>query len=52
MLMVSPVKKTVCFVGKQEQCTSLFGFFTKRTCIAARNSSRSKHGVFERAKKD
>ena len=53
MLMLVSVKKPFVFVGKQELVKiPLFGFFYKRTCILVdRNSSRSKHGVFERAQK-
>jgi 1-acyl-sn-glycerol-3-phosphate acyltransferase len=40
-------------VGKKELSKiPLFGFFYKRTCILVdRKSSKSKHGVFERAQK-
>ena len=53
MLMLVTVKKPFVFVGKQELSKiPLFGFFYKRTCILVdRTSSRSKHGVFERAQK-
>ena len=53
MLMLVSVKNPFVFVGKQELVKiPLFGFFYKRTCILVdRNSSRSKHGVFERAQK-
>ena len=53
MLMLVTIKKPFVFVGKQELSKiPLFGFFYKRTCILVdRASSRSKHGVFERAQK-
>ncbi len=53
MLMLVSVKKPFVFVGKKELVKiPLFGFFYKRTCILVdRTSSRSKHGVFERAQK-
>ncbi len=53
MLMLVTIRKPFVFVGKQELSKiPLFGFFYKRTCILVdRNSSRSKHGVFERAQK-
>jgi len=53
MLMLASVDKPFVFVGKQELAKiPLFGFFYKRTCILVdRNSSKSKHNVFERAQK-
>ena len=53
MLMLVTIKKPFVFVGKKELVNiPLFGFFYKRTCILVdRTSSRSKHGVFERAQK-
>ncbi|MDD5151199.1 MAG: lysophospholipid acyltransferase family protein [Flavobacterium sp.] len=53
MLMLVTIRKPFVFVGKQELSKiPLFGFFYKRTCILVdRTSSRSKHGVFERAQK-
>ena len=53
MLMLVTVRKPFVFVGKKELVKiPLFGFFYKRTCILVdRSSSRSKHGVFERAQK-
>ncbi len=53
MLMLVTIKKPFVFVGKKELSKiPLFGFFYKRTCILVdRGSSRSKHGVFERAQK-
>jgi len=53
MLMLVSVRKPFVFVGKKELSKiPLFGFFYKRTCILVdRTSSRSKHGVFERAQK-
>ena len=53
MSMLAAVKKPFVFVGKQELSKiPLFGFFYKRTCILVdRTSSKSKHGVFERAQK-
>lgn len=53
MLMLVTVNKPFVFVGKQELSKiPLFGFFYKRTCILVdRTSSKSKHGVFERAQK-
>jgi 1-acyl-sn-glycerol-3-phosphate acyltransferase len=53
MLMLAAINKPFVFVGKKELVKiPLFGFFYKRTCILVdRNSSRSKHGVFERAQK-
>ena len=51
MLMLAVIRKPFVFVGKQELVKiPLFGFFYKRTCILVdRSSSKSKHGVFERA---
>lgn len=53
MLMLATIKQPFVFVGKQELVKiPLFGFFYKRTCILVdRKSSKSKHGVFERAQK-
>ena len=53
MLMLVAVNKPFDFVGKKELVKiPLFGFFYKRTCILVdRKSSRSKHGVFDRAQK-
>ena len=53
MLMLATIRKPFVFVGKQELVKiPLFGFFYKRTCILVdRKSSRSKHGVFDRAQK-
>ena len=53
MLMLVSINKPFVFVGKKELVKiPLFGFFYKRTCILVdRTSSRSKHGVFERAQK-
>jgi 1-acyl-sn-glycerol-3-phosphate acyltransferase len=53
MLMLATIRKPFVFVGKQELVKiPLFGFFYKRTCILVdRSSSRSKHGVFDRAQK-
>ena len=53
MLMLVIINKPFVFVGKKELVKiPLFGFFYKRTCILVdRSSSRSKHGVFERAQK-
>jgi len=53
MLMLATINKPFVFVGKKELVKiPLFGFFYKRTCILVdRASSRSKHGVFERAQK-
>ena len=53
MLMLVTVRKPFVFVGKKELVKiPIFGFFYKRTCILVdRKSSRSKHGVFERAQK-
>ena len=53
MLMLVTVRKPFVFVGKKELVKiPLFGFFYKRTCILVdRSSSRSKHGVFDRAQK-
>jgi 1-acyl-sn-glycerol-3-phosphate acyltransferase len=53
MLMLVSTRKPFVFVGKQELVKiPLFGFFYKRTCILVdRTSSKSKHGVFERAQK-
>lgn len=53
MLMLTIIKQPFVFVGKQELVKiPLFGFFYKRTCILVdRKSSKSKHGVFERAQK-
>lgn len=53
MLMLVTVPRPFVFVGKKELVKiPLFGFFYKRTCILVdRKSSRSKHGVFERAQK-
>lgn len=53
MLMLVTVQKPFVFVGKKELVKiPLFGFFYKRTCILVdRSSSRSKHGVFDRAQK-
>ncbi|POY39887.1 1-acyl-sn-glycerol-3-phosphate acyltransferase [Flavobacterium alvei] len=53
MLMLATVRKPFVFVGKKELVKiPIFGFFYKRTCILVdRLSSRSKHGVFERAQK-
>lgn len=53
MLMLVTTRKPFVFVGKQELSKiPLFGFFYKRTCILVdRNSSKSKHSVFERAQK-
>lgn len=53
MLMLVTVRKPFVFVGKKELVKiPLFGFFYKRTCILVdRTSSRSKHGVFDRAQK-
>jgi len=53
MLMLVTTRKPFVFVGKQELVKiPLFGFFYKRTCILVdRSSSKSKHGVFERAQK-
>lgn len=53
MLMLVTVRKPFVFVGKKELSKiPLFGFFYKRTCILVdRKSSKSKHGVFERAQK-
>jgi 1-acyl-sn-glycerol-3-phosphate acyltransferase len=53
MLMLAIIRKPFVFVGKQELVKiPLFGFFYKRTCILVdRSSSRSKHGVFDRAQK-
>lgn len=53
MLMLVTIDKPFVFVGKKELVKiPLFGFFYKRTCILVdRKSSRSKHGVFERAQK-
>ncbi len=51
MLMLVTIRKPFVFVGKHELVKiPIFGFFYKRTCILVnRKSSRSKHGVFERA---
>ncbi len=53
MLMLVSTRKPFVFVGKKELVKiPLFGFFYKRTCILVdRTSSKSKHGVFERAQK-
>lgn len=53
MLMLATINKPFVFVGKKELSKiPLFGFFYKRTCILVdRKSSKSKHGVFERAQK-
>jgi 1-acyl-sn-glycerol-3-phosphate acyltransferase len=53
MLMLVTIRKPFVFVGKKELVKiPLFGFFYKRTCILVdRTSSRSKHGVFDRAQK-
>ncbi len=53
MLMLAVINKPFVFVGKKELSKiPLFGFFYKRTCILVdRKSSKSKHGVFERAQK-
>jgi 1-acyl-sn-glycerol-3-phosphate acyltransferase len=53
MLMLALIDKPFVFVGKKELSKiPLFGFFYKRTCILVdRKSSKSKHGVFERAQK-
>ena len=53
MLMLATIPKPFVFVGKKELSKiPLFGFFYKRTCILVdRTSSRSKHGVFDRAQK-
>ncbi|MES2575923.1 MAG: lysophospholipid acyltransferase family protein [Bacteroidota bacterium] len=53
MLMLAVIRQPFVFVGKKELVKiPLFGFFYKRTCILVdRKSSKSKHGVFERAQK-
>jgi 1-acyl-sn-glycerol-3-phosphate acyltransferase len=53
MLMLVTIRKPFVFVGKKELVKiPIFGFFYKRTCILVdRSSSRSKHGVFDRAQK-
>lgn len=53
MLMLHVSKNPFVFVGKKELAKiPIFGFFYKRTCILVdRNSSKSRHAVFERAQK-